>query len=121
LGIFLTSALAVNDGRYYTITTGKDDNMDSSPNDRPPGVPRNRGDGQWSVSANFNISKAFFLGAKPSNGGTQTNVNLFANMTNAFNRPNYNNPSGVMTSPNFGKITSAAEPRNIEVGMRFQF
>jgi hypothetical protein len=42
-------------------------------------------------------------------------------MTNAFNRPNYARPSGVMTSPNFMRITSAGEPREIEVGMRFQF
>ena len=108
-------------GRYYTITTGKDDNMDSSVNDRPPGVKRNSGPALWSISANFNISKAFFFGTKPANGGTQTNVNLFANMTNAFNRPNYAIPSGVMTSPNFRKSTSAGDPREIEVGLRYQF
>jgi hypothetical protein len=121
LGIFLTSALAANSGRYYTVTTGRDDNMDSAVNDRPPGVERNGGPALWTINANFNISKAFFFGQPPQGGGTQPNVNLFANMTNAFNRPNYSNPSGVMTSPNFGKITSAGTPREIEVGMRFQF
>jgi hypothetical protein len=30
-------------------------------------------------------------------------------------------PSGVMTSPNFGRSTSAQNPREIEVGLRFQF
>ena len=120
-GIFLTSALQTNSGRYYAITTGKDDNMDSSPNDRPPGVERNAGPAMWSANVNFNVSKAFFFGARPAGGGTQPNVNVFANMTNAFNRPNYNNPSGIMTSPNFGRITSAGTPREIEVGLRFQF
>jgi hypothetical protein len=48
-------------------------------------------------------------------------MNLFANMTNAFNRLNRGQPSGVRTSPNFGKSTSALDPRQIEVGMRFQF
>jgi hypothetical protein len=42
-------------------------------------------------------------------------------MTNAFNWTNLNNPSGVMTSPNFGKSTSAESPREIEAGVRFQF
>ena len=36
-------------------------------------------------------------------------------------KSNYNNPSGVMTSLNFGKITGAGAPREIEVGIRFQF
>ena len=62
-----------------------------------------------------------FFGGTQGNGNTQTNVNVFANMTNAFNRPNYGIPSGVMTSSNFGKSTNAGNPREIEVGMRFQF
>ena len=72
-----------------------------------------------------NVSKAFFFG--PAAGGnargntTRANLNVFANMTNAFNHANHGTPSGVMTSPNFGFSTSAGEPREIEVGMRFQF
>ena len=109
-----------NGGRNYTITTGRDDNQDSSANDRPANAGRNATDGPRIINFNFNISKAFFFGA-PAAGSTQTNINLFANMTNAFNRPNYNPPSGVLTSPNFGKYTSAGDPREIEVGLRFQF
>jgi hypothetical protein len=52
---------------------------------------------------------------------SQTNVNLFINMTNAFNRTNLRPPSGVMSSRNFGRSTSAENPREIEVGVRFQF
>jgi hypothetical protein len=110
-----------NAHRHYTITTGRDDNQDTSPNDRPPGRDRNGEVGPTLLAFNFNISKAFFFGPAQAQGGTQTNVNVFANMTNAFNRPNYNPPSGVMTSPNFGKYTSAGNPREIEVGLRFQF
>ena len=47
--------------------------------------------------------------------------NVFANMTNAFNHVHLGTPSGVMTSPNFRRITSAFDPREIEVGIRFQF
>jgi hypothetical protein len=125
LGIFLTGTMSMT-SQTYNITTGKDDNRDSTVNDRPPGVPRNSGDGPKSLNFNFNISKAFFFSPPPDgngrgNGGTRTNMNLFANMTNAFNRTNYGLPSGVMTSPNFGKSTSARDPREIEVGVRFQF
>jgi hypothetical protein len=42
-------------------------------------------------------------------------------MVNAFNRVHYGLPSGVMTSPNFGRSTSAVQPREIEIGARFQF
>jgi hypothetical protein len=124
LGVFLTSVVSMT-SQMYNITTGRDDNRDNTVNDRPVGVPRNSGNGPKVLNFNFNISKAFFFGpAENGNGrggGTRTNLNLFANMTNAFNRLQYGPPSGVMTSPNFGKSTSALAPRQIEVGMRFQF
>ncbi len=120
-GIFLTNTMNVRNGSLYTILTGKDDNQDTSVNDRPPGVARNSAHGPGSLLFNFNISKAFFFGAAQPGNSTRTNVNVFVNMTNAFNRPNYGPPSGVMTSPNFGRSTTAGDPREIEVGMRFQF
>ncbi len=122
LGVFLAGTMATASGRGYTVVTGRDDNRDTAVNDRPPGVGRNSQIGPASLNFNFNISKAFFFGqARNVNSGTRTNVNVFANMTNAFNRPNYNPPSGVMTSPTFGRYTSAGDPREIEVGLRFQF
>jgi hypothetical protein len=38
-----------------------------------------------------------------------------------FNRVHYNNPSAVMSSDKFGQYTGAADPREVEVGLRFQF
>jgi hypothetical protein len=126
LGVFVASTMSFNDGRVYNVTTGRDDNMDSQATDRPPGVPRNSQHGPKFFSVNFNISKAFFFGAAPAGnarggGGTRTNLNVFANMTNAFNHVNYAQPSGVMTSPNFGFSTNGGDPREIEAGLRFQF
>jgi hypothetical protein len=124
-GIYLTETMTMASGRHYTILTGKDDNQDTSVNDRPPGASRNGADATGSIRFDFNVSKAFFLqhGSNAGNSGTSTraNVNVFANMVNAFNRPNYNPPSNVMTSPNFGRPTSAGQPREFEVGLRFQF
>ena len=122
LGVFLTGTLNASIDRRYTITTGKDDNMDSAVNDRPPGVSRNSASAPYTMTVDFNISKAFFFGQPPTGRGVaQRNVNVFVNMTNAFNRTNLGQPSGVMTSPNFGRSTSAEDPREIEGGIRFQF
>jgi hypothetical protein len=120
-GVFLTETMSYRSAGKYTITTGRDDNQDTSVNDRPPGLPRSTATGMNSIIFNFNVSKAIFFGNASGNSSTKTNVNVFANMTNAFNRPNYAAPSGVMTSPNFGKSTSAGDPRRIEIGLRFQF
>jgi hypothetical protein len=119
LGLFLTGVMQTGTGRYYSITTGKDDNRDTQVTDRPSGVGKGTEVGPSSLRFDFNISKAFFLSA--ANGGSQTNVNVFANMTNAFNRVNLGVPSGVISSPNFGRSTSASDAREIEVGIRFQF
>ncbi len=119
-GIFLTQTVAGNTARYYTITTGNDDNQDGTKNDRPAGVGRNSVLGPGRLNFDLNISKAFFIGGAGS-AGTRKNVNLFANITNQFNTVHYNNPASSMSSDNFGKYTSASDPREVEVGMRFQF
>jgi hypothetical protein len=123
LGVFLTGSVNANSGNLYNITTGDDDNHDSNINDRPPNTGRNSADGPRFVTFNFNISKAFFLrsSANGSAGASGPNVNLFANMNNAFNRTNYGTPSGVMSSEFFGKPYSARNAREVEVGLRFQF
>jgi len=48
-------------------------------------------------------------------------VHLFANVTNALNRSNLRNVSGALTSLRFGQPTSAHDPREIQIGARFQF
>ena len=120
MGFFLTGSLFRNGGQPYSITTGKDDNSDGQTNDRPPGVRRNSEDGPGFESYNFSISKAVFFGVQ-GRGGSGRNLNVFANMSNAFNRTNFGTPSGVMTSPYFGRSYSARNPREIEVGVRFNF
>jgi len=121
LGVFVSGQMSYNSGRFYTITTGRDDNRDSNVNDRPPGGKANTERGPQYLNFDFNISKAFFLRRAAGSATSGTNINVFANMTNAFNHVHYGTPSGVLTSPNFGKITSASDPREIEAGIRFQF
>jgi hypothetical protein len=117
LGVFLTARMDARSGRYYSVRTGRDDNRDNNVNDRPEGVGPNTLRGPSYLDFDFNISKAFFL----RGSGTGPNINVFANVTNAFNHIHYGTPSGVLTSPNFGRSTSAEDPREIEAGIRFQF
>jgi len=49
-------------------------------------------------------------------------ITLFANTQNLFNNDNLGTPSGVLTSPYFGRSTyEAGTPRIIELGARFNF
>jgi hypothetical protein len=119
LDVFVSGNVSANSGRYYTITTGKDDNRDTNTNDRPPGVPRNSARGPRYLNFDFNVSKAIYLDGPQAS--TRKNVNVFINLTNALNRTHYGTPSGVLTSPSFGRSTSADNPREVELGFRFQF
>jgi hypothetical protein len=127
MDVYLTTAINARSASFYTITTGKDDNKDGVINDRPSGVPKFSELGPRYFDVSFNFSKAFELnreagtsqGASTASAGPQ--ANLFANLNNAFNMPHLGAPSGVMTSPFFGKSYNATAPRTIEVGMRFQF
>jgi hypothetical protein len=120
-GVYLTTTIEADSGNPYNITTGKDDNQDSQINDRPSGTSRNSGDGPGFFNVSFNLSKAVQLASDPLNPDSGPQVNFFINADNALNMTNFGPPSGVLTSPLFGKPFSARNPRQIEIGMRFQF
>ena len=48
-------------------------------------------------------------------------MTFMVNFWNALNTPQYQNYSGVMTSPFFGRPNRANTPRNIETGLRLNF
>jgi hypothetical protein len=102
----------------YSITTGMDDNGDGVTNDRPPGMRRLSRIGPTYRRVSFNISKAFRIGRSKNSASS---LSVFANASNAVNTVKLGTPSGVMTSPFFGKSTSDSNPREIEIGMRIQF
>jgi len=116
LGVFLSGTINGNTGRYYTITTGVDNNRDSNITDRPASVPPSSLRGPRYLNVDFNLSKAFFL-----RGDSGPNANAFINLYNAFNHVHYGTPSGVLTSPFFGRSINASNPRQVEIGVRFQF
>lgn len=132
----------VASGVPYTMTTGSDDNDDGVFNDRPVGVGRNtlRGDATWGL--NLNLSKRFTLGAPatpvtqqqrgfggPGGGargqggqtGSRTNVEIFVQAQNILNHVTKTGYTGNLSSPFFGTATSVGAPRDINVGLRFNF
>ena len=119
MDVYLTTVIEARSGSFYNIRTGKDDNGDGVSNDRPPGVAKNSAVGPNYFDVGFNFSKAFNLNRGAGSAGPQMNV--FANLNNAFNMQHPGIPSGVVTSPFFMRSFNATSPRTIEVGMEFQF
>ncbi len=116
LDVYLTTVIEARSGGFYTIRTGKDDNGDGVSNDRPPGVVKNSEVGPSYFDVGFNFSKAVEF-----NRAAGSQMNVFANLSNAFNIPHPGLPSGVVTSPFFMRSFNATSPRTIEFGMEFQF
>lgn len=133
--------LNVASGVPYNMTTGTDDNDDGVFNDRPFGVGRNslRGDATWGL--NMNLSKRFTIGggattaANPQQRGfggpggrgnagqasRTTSVEIFMQARNVLNNVTRTGYTGNLSSPFFGTATSVGAPRDINVGLRFNF
>jgi hypothetical protein len=129
----------------YNITTGFDDNRDTTVNDRPLGVSRNsaRGDPQWDLSVRLSWSLGFgkaepatvqgptvvrsrngtdALSALASGGNDKRyRTQFYLQIFNLFNHANLINFTGVQTSPFFNQATAALAGRRVEVGARFSF
>jgi outer membrane receptor protein involved in Fe transport len=106
----------------FDITTGRDDNGDTYANDRPPGVPRNAGDGPPFTQLDLRLTKEIrtaspFPGEKQRQGRIQVILDAF----NVLNQVNYGQYVGVMTSPFFGRAVLAKNPRTFQFAMRYGF
>jgi hypothetical protein len=44
-----------------------------------------------------------------------------ADLFNALNHTNFNDPATVITTADFGRITAAGPPRNVQLGLRLTF
>src|SRR5215204_5606539 len=143
----LGTILRVTSATPYNITTGFDDNGDTTINDRPPGVGRNsaRGAAQVDLSARLSWTIGFgkvraqkaesgqptvirsrnsadTLGALSSIGSdSRYGMQFYLQVFNVLNHANLINFTGVQTSPFFGHATTALPGRRLEVGLRFNF
>ena len=125
----------------YNITTGLDENRDGQTNERPAGVPRNSGRGASTANVDMGVVWERSVGqrgpsAQRGGGGSRRGLDgggagraregifrfeIFARATNVLNLVNAQSFSGVLTSPFFGRATSAAAPRRLVLGMRAFF
>jgi Carboxypeptidase regulatory-like domain/TonB dependent receptor len=123
--IGVNANVQANSNRPYNITTGFDDNGDTNTNDRPAGIKRNTGIGPRYFNVNLSFQKTVSLRSEAGRTSAKSrlgpNMTLILNSWNAFNHPQYQNYSGVMTSTFFGHPNRANNPRNVEVGMRLTF
>jgi hypothetical protein len=134
-----------NSSLPYNITTGRDDNGDTTVNDRPLGLTRNgaRGAAFWNVNMRLSWLFGFGKADDTSRAGSARVVvqsgdygaignqlsalekkwkfNFYLQVTNLFNHFNPANFVGVMTSPFFGRPTAALPARQTETGIRFSF
>jgi hypothetical protein len=137
-GFRLNMNVRAQSASRYNITTGLDENRDGQTNERPIGLGRNAGRGEptanvdmglvWERSvgqrARLNAQRG---GAPPAAGGNNRaaegvfRFEIFARASNVLNLVNAQNFSGVVTSPFFGRATSAAAPRRLVLGMRAFF
>jgi len=113
----LSAVVNVWSGTPFNITTGSDDNHDTVANDRPAGIGRNTGRGPGYFNVDLSIKKKFVLGEDTS----QTKLDLGLEAFNVFNRVNFDNFIGTLSSPFFGRANSAHRAREVQVFLRFRF
>lgn len=133
-----------NSGGFYTITTGRDNNVDAIYNDRPVGVGRNSLQAQYTTQNDMRLSWTLPMPRPngslinfqrgPGGGGPrgpggrgggpnqqQRRFEMYLSVQNLLNRVNKTSFVGVETSPYFMQATSAQAARRVEVGWRFSF
>jgi hypothetical protein len=86
----------------------------------PVGVARPGNSGR-SVLIGPNIVRWDFSIFKQIPVGERFKFQLRGEAFNAFNRANFNAPVAALGNPNFGRITGARDPRNIQLGAKFVF
>jgi hypothetical protein len=103
----------------FNIQTGSDRNFDTNVNDRPVGVGRNTGRGFDFASLDLRLSRKFSITERAK---LETIIESF----NTLNRTNLQLPNRVIgTGPaplaSFGRATAAADPRQLQFGLRLSF
>jgi hypothetical protein len=112
---YLVSAAS---GVPFNVQTGNDRNGDTNANDRPAGVGRNTGRQASTRSVDLRISRPWVIG--------DHRVEVMLEAFNALNHTNIlavNNVFGTAPTPRatFGQPTLAADPRQIQAGVRWGF
>jgi hypothetical protein len=118
-GFQLSYAFRYGSALPFNIVTGADRNNDTNTNDRPVGVGRNTGEGFDFASFDLRLSRRIRFTER-------FGLEVIAEGFNLFNRANFQLPNatfGTGTTPNagFGLPTAAADPRQLQFGLRLSF
>jgi hypothetical protein len=103
----------------FNVVTGGDRNNDTNVNDRPAGVGRNSGVGFDYASLDVRLGYRLALLGRAS---AEISVDAF-NVLNRTNLlfPNNTFGQGAVALASFGRATAAADPRQIQLGVRVRF
>ena len=101
------------------MVRGDDLNFDTNANDRPIGVARNSGKGFDFASLDLRLSRRFQLSER-------VRLETLAEAFNVLNRANLQLPNnvfgvGATPLPKFGQPNGAADPRQLQFGLRLSF
>lgn len=110
---------ALLSGIPFNITTGRDENRDGLALDRPVGTTRNTGRGPGVAIIDLRWYRDFRF--KPAKKDKSPSLTVSADAFNAFNRVNYLNFTGSLSSPFYGRAVASQAPRRLQLGLRFQF
>ncbi len=122
----LGSIFSTASGAPFNITTGFDNNGDTTGNDRPSGINRNTGRGPASVQLDVRLTKTFklappFHGDEPLTKHELHNLEFSVDAFNAINHTNLANIVGTQSSPFFGRANSASPARTIQLSVKYLF
>jgi len=115
----LSYIFSYNSRLPFNIVTGNDRNFDTNVNDRPVGVGRNSGVGFDFASLDLRLSRRLQINER-------TRLDLIVEGFNVLNRANLQLPNnvfgtGVVPRVGFGDATAAADPRQLQFGLRLSF
>jgi hypothetical protein len=103
----------------FNLTTGRDENGDGLPLDRPAGTSRNTGIGPGAAVIDLRWYRDFrFRPARKDKGPA---ITAAVDAFNVLNRVNFQNYVGSLTSPFFGRGVSTLPSRRLQLSVRFQF
>ena len=148
-GWTISPIVTLSSGLPFSVSAGKDNNLDGNNNDRAnlvgnpfldPNRPRSQTTARWFNTAAFAANALGTDGNSARNlldapGYRNVDLGLFRNFrfqermnlqfraefTNFFNFVNLNSPNATLTSANFGQITSGREMRQLQLGLRMTF
>jgi len=112
-------ALSAASAPPFNVTTGRDDNRDGLALDRPSGVTRNTGIGPALFVTDLRWYRDVRL--NPEKKDKSPMLTLSIDAFNVFNRVNYQNYVGALSSPFYGRAVATQPARRLQLGLRFQF